>query len=93
MRLPAQTGLKRHGDFWFDDGNLILVAQQNIAFRIYRGLLTAQSTFFADKAATASMNPAKTFDGCPVVEVSDTPEELAHFLHIILPKSKQMYVR
>lgn len=90
--VPLQTSFERHSNFWFDDGNLILVAKGNIAFRIYRGFLTAQPTFFADKITSASSDPNRLFDECPVVEVSDTPEELAHFLRIVLPRSKQMYV-
>ncbi|PIL26560.1 hypothetical protein GSI_12318 [Ganoderma sinense ZZ0214-1] len=91
--LPPWTGFQPHGDFWFDDGNLIVVAKQNIAFRIYRGLLAAQSAFFADKIASASLDPTQIFDGCPVVEVTDTPEEFAHFLRVMLPKSKQLFYR
>ncbi|KAI1795355.1 hypothetical protein LXA43DRAFT_38544 [Ganoderma leucocontextum] len=91
--LPPSTGFKHHDEFWFDDGNLILVAKQNTAFRIYRGLFTAQSIFLADKVASACANPGQMFDRCPVVEVSDTPQELAHFLRVMLPKSKQLFYR
>ena len=88
---PPLTAFKRHDEFWIDDGNLILVAKQNTAFRIYRGLLAAQSTVFADMLAAASSDPAaRLIDGCPVLEVSDTPVELAHFLRVILPKSQPM---
>ena len=89
---PARTGFEPHADFWFDDGSLILVAKRNIAFRVYRGLLAAQSTFFADKIASASSDPTQMSDGCPVVQVTDTPEEVAHFLAVVLPKSKQLCV-
>lgn len=46
--------LKDDDEFWFDDGNLILVARDT-GFKIYRGLLAAQSSVFADMFATSSV--------------------------------------
>ncbi|PIL26559.1 hypothetical protein GSI_12317 [Ganoderma sinense ZZ0214-1] len=85
------AAFKRDDEFWLEDGNLILVANQSTVFRIYCALLTAQSAVFADSISSASSDPAQMCDGCPVVEVSDTPEELAHFLRVVLPKSQQVY--
>lgn len=84
------AAFKRNEEFWFEDGNLILVANQDTVFRVYRALLTAQSPVFAHSVASAdNLNPS--CDGCPVVEISDTPEELTHFLRVVLPKSQQVY--
>ena len=69
-----------------DDGNIILITQQT-GFRIFRGLLAAQSTVFADMFATASSQPDETLDGCPVVHLSDSHLDLAHLLRILLPAS------
>ena len=46
--------MKHDDEFWFDDGNLILVARDT-GFKIYRGLLAAQSSVFADMFATSSV--------------------------------------
>ena len=43
--------MNRHPEFWLDDGNLILVASQETAFRIYTGLLASQSEVFANMFA------------------------------------------
>ena len=38
------ANLERHPEFWFDDGNIILVTRtpKYMGFRIFRGLLAAQ---------------------------------------------------
>ena len=85
---PPLDAFKRHDKLWFDDGNLILVANKDTAFRVYCGLLAAQSTVFADMLAAARSDPSRLVDGCLVLEVYDTPVELAHFLKVILPSSQ-----
>ena len=83
-----QAATERHYEFWLDDGNIVLVAE-NVAFRVYRGLLAAQSTVFEDMLASSSPLADESFDGCPVVRLSDSPMELAHLLGVILPKTQQ----
>ena len=78
---------------WFDDGNIVLVASDSeIAFRIYRGLLAAQSTVFSDMFASSTSSPDETFDGCPVVYLSDSPYDLAHLLRVLLPTLQRKLV-
>ncbi|KAI1795314.1 hypothetical protein LXA43DRAFT_1090964 [Ganoderma leucocontextum] len=86
----AKSKLKRHAEFWFEDGNIVLVAQRT-AFRIYRGLLSSQSTVFSDMFASSSSSADETFDECPVVHLSDSPHDLAHLLRVLLPKSRIHY--
>ncbi|KAI1795294.1 hypothetical protein LXA43DRAFT_992260 [Ganoderma leucocontextum] len=89
---PPQSlsDLKHHDEFWFEDGNLILVAR-GVGFRIYRGLLASQSSIFADMFASSSANADEVLDGCPVVHMSDSPCDLAHLLRVLLPKSQRTY--
>ncbi|PIL26538.1 hypothetical protein GSI_12296 [Ganoderma sinense ZZ0214-1] len=77
----STSNLQRHPEIWFDDGNIVLVAEKT-AFRIYRGLLVAQSTVFSDMFASSTSSPHETFDGStpstsPQVEnkLSPTKEE------------------
>jgi hypothetical protein len=73
----------RAKDLWFDDGSLILKAKGTL-FRIYGGFLAARSSVFRDML---SFPPPKegnaTLDGCPIVFVYDSPDDLAHFLRAI----------
>ncbi|KAM5539618.1 hypothetical protein V8D89_006727 [Ganoderma adspersum] len=90
---PSSTSsstLQRHPEIWFDDGNIVLVARET-AFRIYRGLLAGQSTVFSDMFASSTSSPDETFDGYPVVHLSDSPHDLAHLLRVLLPKSRIHY--
>ncbi len=79
--------LRRHAEFWFIDGNIVLAARRT-GFRIYQGLLSSQSTVFSDMFASSTSNVDETFDGCPVVHLSDSPHDLAHLLHVLIPKAR-----
>ena len=81
---PNPLGLQRHKELWFEDGNVVLVAQDT-AFRVFRGLLAEHSTVFADMFATSSPASEETLDGCPVVRLSDSSHDLAHLLRVVVP--------
>ncbi|KAI1795311.1 hypothetical protein LXA43DRAFT_37645 [Ganoderma leucocontextum] len=86
----SKSQFNRHAEFWFDDGNIVLVAR-SVAFRIYRGLLASQSTVFSDMFASSSSSADETFEGCPIVQLSESPQDLAHLLRVLLPKSRIHY--
>ena len=67
-----------------DDGNLILLAGTT-AFRVYRGILIKKSAVFADMFDTGSLDASQMFDGCPVVHLSDHPEDLRDFFQYLIP--------
>ncbi len=52
-----------HPEIWFNDGNIILVAG-GTAFRVYRGLLAAQSIVFCDMFSSSTPRPDETLDWC-----------------------------
>lgn len=85
--LKAEQFFKAHdkvSDLWFEDGNLILQAENTI-FRIYRGHLSARSSVFRDMfefPPPAEGN--RTLDGMPIIEVYDTAEDMKQFLRAIL---------
>uniref|UniRef100_A0A5K1K5J5 Probable 3-oxoacyl-[acyl-carrier-protein] reductase oxidoreductase (EC) n=1 Tax=Ganoderma boninense TaxID=34458 RepID=A0A5K1K5J5_9APHY len=49
----ALNNLTHHDEFWFEDGSIVLVAG-NTGFCVYRALLAAQSTIFADMFSSSS---------------------------------------
>ncbi|PIL26473.1 hypothetical protein GSI_12231 [Ganoderma sinense ZZ0214-1] len=100
LPLPSTSGttqdtgpglIVRHSEeLWFGDGNVILAARHT-GFRVFRSLLATQSTVFAEIfASSSSGSDPEIFEGCPVVRVSDTPEDIAHFLRVLLPTSQRI---
>lgn len=85
----AGVQFERDAEFWLDDGNLVLIAR-NTGFRIYRGLLAAQSEVFRDMFASSSPSTGECHNGCPVVYMSDSPEDLRRLLRVILPTTRRM---
>ncbi|TFK23752.1 hypothetical protein FA15DRAFT_593694 [Coprinopsis marcescibilis] len=82
--MHSEPQLIRVEELWFDDGNLILQAE-NCLFRIYRGLLSARSSVFRDMFGFPP--PAEgnqMMEGCPIVQVYDTATDMTHFLRAVL---------
>ena len=75
----------RDPEFWYEDGNIILIAR-HVEFRIYKGLLAQHSPVFADMftfpqpggVAPASAEP-------PLVHLTDSPESFRHILRACMP--------
>ncbi|RDX45991.1 hypothetical protein OH76DRAFT_1407329 [Lentinus brumalis] len=65
-------------DLWFEDGNLSIVTG-NVEFRIYKGPLMKQSGFFKDMLSLPQPSPPAS-GSCATVHVSDSPEDMRHFL-------------
>ncbi|KAJ7638481.1 hypothetical protein FB45DRAFT_903008 [Roridomyces roridus] len=79
-RPSAARITKRSPDVWFDDGTIILEAQ-GTQFKVFKGILAANSTIFNDMLVVGSNDTSD--DGCPVVNVYDDPLDLKHFLQAI----------
>ncbi|RDX48035.1 hypothetical protein OH76DRAFT_1353124 [Lentinus brumalis] len=83
----------RDAEFWFDDGNLVLITTPpTVTFRVYRGLLAAQSEVFAGMFAGSSSQDAESYHECPIVQLSDSPQDLRHLLRVLLPTTKPVSV-
>lgn len=81
---PSSTNdLTRDPEFWLEDGNIVLVAH-NVAFRVYRGLISKQSQIFHDMFASSETGPMM-FDNCPIVHLSDSPSDFRHLLRVLIP--------
>ena len=74
-------------EFRFDDGSIVLIAGTT-AFKVYKGLLAAQSIVFSDMFSTGSTHAGHILDGCPVVHLSDSPEDLRHLLRTLISKEQ-----
>ena len=84
VSLPRPVVIRTQDEeFWFSDGNVILLAR-DVKFRIYSGLLANRSPVFQDMFSLPQ--PAASSDSpCPTVEMTDSPEDLRHILRVFMP--------
>lgn len=82
--LPQeQPPVTRSPDLWFEDGSVILQAETMI-FRVYRGILAAQSSVFRDMFSVPQPSEHERMDECPFVHLHDSAEDLGYFLKALL---------
>ena len=74
-------------EFWFDDGTVILEAQ-NVRFRIYRGILAEHSPVLADMLLQCTQKDDSSLlpQTSPVLKLDDSPDDFRHFLRALIPK-------
>ncbi len=82
--------LTRDQDFWLEDGSIVLVAKKT-AFKVYKGVLSAHSPVFSDMFSSVT-HVDEYYDGCPVVRISDSPEDFKWLLTHLVPKTLRQYV-
>jgi hypothetical protein len=81
----AEPPTPERGDPWLDDGNIVLQAGSE-QFRVLRSILSASSSIFSDMFSIPQPVDEKLVDGCPVVHVSDTAEDLHHVLKALFDR-------
>ncbi|RDX41828.1 hypothetical protein OH76DRAFT_1363808 [Lentinus brumalis] len=74
--------IHRDPDVWFEDGNIIVIAQQT-AFCFHRGTLAKHSEIFCSLFTVPQPTSPDTMDGCPVICVTDTPYDFKFLLRAI----------
>ncbi len=77
--------LQRDTGFWFEDGNVVVVAQQT-AYRVHRGVLSRHSeTFSGLFTLPRPVDGAsdEKVEGCPGVRVTDSSHDFKHLLHAL----------
>ena len=81
---PELTPGLRKSDIWFDDGNLVIQAEDRL-FRVYKGMLTSVSPVFRDLflVAVPSTEDTETMDGCPVIRVPDPSDEFHSLMKVL----------
>ncbi|EKM75199.1 hypothetical protein AGABI1DRAFT_80170 [Agaricus bisporus var. burnettii JB137-S8] len=68
-------------DFWFRDGNVVIIAGQ-AAFKVHRGQLERHSEVFSGLFALPqpSLQDQELVDNCPCVVFHDSPSDVFYFL-------------
>ena len=76
---PEKTA-KKDDDFWFEDGNIIIVVQHT-KFRVYRGPLIKHSLVFRDMLSLPQPveNSEKPQD-LPIIYLEDDPSDIRRIL-------------
>lgn len=70
-------------ELWLKDGNVILQAE-NMQFKVYRGILSLNSTVFSDMFSTPQPpSGQELIEGCPIVHLSDTSADVTIMLEAI----------
>ena len=81
------------GEFWFEDGTVILVAR-DVEFRVYGGLLADHSPVLRNLFARPGhpvrsvTKPGQPEFLCPVISLEDSPEDLRHVLRVYIPRHR-----
>ncbi|KIJ54971.1 hypothetical protein M422DRAFT_42150 [Sphaerobolus stellatus SS14] len=72
---------------YYDDGNIIIVVRDDMAFKVHRTILCQHSQVFRDMFVVGSeTEEGERFDGCPVVRVSESTVEMGIFLQTLYGK-------
>ena len=67
---------------WFSDGNVVLVTG-GVMFKVHRGQLARHSEVFQDIFDLAQPGNGIQYDGCDVIQLHDSPEELQYLLRAL----------
>ncbi|KAH8101960.1 hypothetical protein BXZ70DRAFT_1007189 [Cristinia sonorae] len=78
-RGPENRGAYEKGDLWFDDGNVVLVAE-GTAFCVHRGVLSSKSDIFRDMFSIPQPLDEETYEGHSVVHLADLKADVYHML-------------
>jgi hypothetical protein len=70
---------RRVEDLWFDNGTLVLQAESSM-FRVYKSILTIRSSVLR---GLLSQPRKEIVEGCPVVRLDDSADDITYFLKAI----------
>lgn len=61
---------------------MVLIAG-GVAFKIHKGILSLKSAIFNDLFSMAHLTPDDQFDGCPIVHLTDSAEDIEEVLKVL----------
>ncbi|KAJ3558799.1 hypothetical protein NM688_g714 [Phlebia brevispora] len=76
------VNIKKHDSLWFEDGNVVLQAE-NTLFRVHQSMLSRNSEVFDGMFSVPRPDDTEQLEGIPVVKLYDDPYELADFLDVL----------
>src|SRR5260221_6028517 len=80
---------RTRSEYWFQDGNVVFQAEDTL-FRIHRSILSRQSQFFEDMFSMPQVpsQEDELIDGCPVVQLSDTAEDMGNIISLLYDSNR-----
>lgn len=81
-KMETTHDMHRVSDLWFEDGGLIIQADQSL-FKIFKGMLAARSSVFKSSFDDASATTKSYLDGCDLLRVPDSASDMTYFLKAI----------
>ncbi|KAF8216782.1 hypothetical protein K438DRAFT_1658264 [Mycena galopus ATCC 62051] len=69
-------------ELWNSDGSVVLQAA-NMQFRVHWSVLARNSSVFRDMQGLPQPPGQPAVDGCPIVELSDDPEDVERLLNVL----------
>ena len=79
----TRSTLEQDTEVWLADGNIVIIAQTGTAFRVHKSTLAQRSEVFRDLFTVPAPETVASFDGCPLVYVSDSPDDLRRLLLVL----------
>lgn len=76
---------------WLDDGNLVLIADNRVAFRVHRSVITRKSNVFNDMFSFPQPPDAPQTPDPVVIHLPDSPEDMFYFLDAIYDARKYCF--
>ncbi|KAI0648586.1 hypothetical protein C8Q79DRAFT_1008887 [Trametes meyenii] len=87
QNLERPSGTKSEqvvpSQYWYEDGNIILVADGNIGFRVHRSVLAQNSTIFRDMLVVSHPDDVGTLEECPTVRITDVASDIASLIQAL----------
>jgi uncharacterized OsmC-like protein len=79
----SDAGMVQHSEMWFDDGTIIIQAEDT-QFRVYKGTLCRVSSVLREQVE--SMEALKDKNKCPILRLVDSATDVAHVLRAIFDR-------
>ncbi|EIM86523.1 uncharacterized protein STEHIDRAFT_121444 [Stereum hirsutum FP-91666 SS1] len=77
------SDIVQHPQLWFPDGNIVVVAPNYMAYRLHKGLLSHRSEIFRDMLSADHILADEMCEGCDVVRIHDSSEDIRCFFEIL----------
>ncbi len=76
--------IARDDQVWLQDGNVIIVSEDDVAFRVHLGTIAHRSDIFRDLFALPRSDTSHDMvEGCPAIYLQDPSTNLRHLLLVL----------